>query len=310
MKIAVWGAGEIGRGVAYRLVTTVFTSELHWINRTYPKIEHRVVDLEHGLDFAPSCRSVTAHSEEKAARVLEGAGILVLTLGAAVKEGQSRADLYPENRKLFDESVIPVLAGFAGVVLVVTNPVDLMARWVQRKSGLPSERVLGLGTVVETARLRASLGSYLSPLRPAREVWAYAVGTHDERFVPVAMPGLGFGAGSMPEGEMDEILDNARREVISGARRVKSDQRSTLHPIVEAVVKVAESIALDRQATLTVSVLDPDSPEGLYYSVPCTVGRDGVVHRHVGVLSQPKVKNQMEACCGGLRDCLRSAGEA
>lgn len=307
MKIAVWGAGEIGRGVAYRLVTTVFTSELHWINRTYQKIEHRVVDLEHGLDFAPSCRSVIAHSEEKAARALDGAGILVLTLGAAVGPGQSRADLYPQNRALFDESVIPVLKqGFGGVVLVVTNPVDLMARWVQRRSGLPSERVLGL----ETARLRASLGSYLSPLRPAREVWAYAVGTHDERFVPVAMPGLGFGAGSMPEGEMDEILDNARREVVSGAQRVKADQRSTLHPIVEAVVKVAEAIALDRQATLTVSALDPGSPEGLYYSVPCTVGRNGVVHRHVGVLSQPKVKNQMDACCNGLRDTLRSAGEA
>jgi malate/lactate dehydrogenase len=91
---------------------------------------------------------------------------------------------------------------------------------------------------------------------------------------------------------------------------VKSDQRSTLHPIVEAVVKVAESIALDRQATLTVSALDPDSSEGLYYSAPCTVGRNGAVHRHVGMLSQPKVKNQMDACCDGLRDCLRSAGEA
>jgi malate/lactate dehydrogenase len=91
---------------------------------------------------------------------------------------------------------------------------------------------------------------------------------------------------------------------------VKSDQRSTLHPIVEAVVKVAEAVALDRQATLTVSTLDPDSPEGLYYSVPCTVGRNGVVHRHVGVLSQPKVRIQMEACRDGLLDCLRSAGEA
>ncbi|MFY9822334.1 MAG: hypothetical protein WAM82_13205 [Thermoanaerobaculia bacterium] len=309
MKIAVWGAGEIGMGVAYRLATTVFTSELHWINRTYRKIEYRVVDLEHGLDFAPTCRSVTAHSEEKAARALEGAGILVLTLGAAVESGQSRADLYPQNRDLFSRAVIPALRqGFEGVVLVVTNPVDLMARWVQRKSGLPHERVLGLGTVVETARLRASLGSYLSPLRPAREVWAYAVGSHDERFVPIAVPGCG--TGSIPEGEMEDILDNARQEVMIGARRVKSDQRSTLHPIVEAVVKVAEAIALDREATLTVSVLDPDSLEGLYYSVPCTVGKSGAIHRHLGVLAHPNVQIQMEACREGLCETLRTAGEA
>lgn len=88
MKIAVWGAGEIGMGVAYRLVTAAFTSELHWINRTLRNIECRVVDLEHGLDFAPTCRSVHAHSQDHAARALEGAGLLVITCGAAVEPGQ------------------------------------------------------------------------------------------------------------------------------------------------------------------------------------------------------------------------------
>ena len=205
MKIAVWGAGEIGKGLAYRLTTTLFTSELHWINRTLDKIQFRVIDLEHGLDFAPTCRSATPHLQENAAKVLKSAGILVLTLGAPVGPDQKRADLYPNNRDILSKSVIPALRGFDGIVLVVTNPVDLMTRWVQRESGLPAERVFGLGTVVETARLRASLGSYLSPVRPAREVQAYAVGTHDEHFVPIAMPGLGIG-DSVGEAELGEIL--------------------------------------------------------------------------------------------------------
>lgn len=308
MKIGVWGAGDIGKGLAYRLVTTPFTSELHWINRNLAKIERRVVDLEHGLDFAPTCWSVSAHPQEKARIVLRNLDLLILALGAPVPAGKPREDVYVENREMIRESVLPALQEFSGVVLVVTNPVDLIARLVQREAKLPAERVLGLGTVVETARLRASLGSYLSPIRPAREVWAYAVGTHDGNFCPVALAGLGMGVAMKGE-EMKAIVESARREVVKAAERVKADQRSTLHPIVEGALKVVETVALDRRAILTPSVLDSETPEGFYYSVPCCLGSSGLIERHLDIVADPEVQAALEKCRHGLRITLRGAGE-
>jgi len=307
MKIAVWGAGAIGSGLVYRLATTLFTSEIAWINRNYENIASRVIDIEQGLAFAPACHNIEAHPQEDAARALFGAGLLIVTLGAPVGKGQIREDLYPKNREICHQAVIPALQqGYSGVVLTVTNPVDLIARFLQKGAGLPAERVLGLGTVVETARLQASLGSYLSPRRPAREVWACAIGTHDERFVPVVRPSLGVGA-TIPPAVLADITECARREVAGAAARVKADEKSTLHPIVEGAVRVAEAIALDRQCLLTVSVRDQACD--LYYSLPATVGAGGVSHIHRELLEDPVLQARLDPCLEGLRQTLAREGE-
>ncbi len=309
MKIAVWGAGAIGSGLAYRLTTASFTSELYWINRTYEKIQGRVIDIEHGLAFAPACWRATATSQENAARVLDEVEMLVLTLGDPVPPEKSREDVYRKNRDICRSSVIPALArSFKGIVLVITNPVDLIARLIQKESGLPHKRVLGLGTIVETARLRKSLGSYLSPQRPAREVWAYAVGTHDKNFIPVVMPEFAMGI-AMDPAERDDILDSARREVVLGAKRVKADKKSTLHPIIEGAVQVLEAIALDRHSILTISVQDSDTEEGLYCSFPCTVGNDGLIEKHLDLLQDSEIQKALTSCHEGLRTTLRKAGD-
>lgn len=308
MKIAVWGAGAVGSTLVYRLATTTFTSEIRWINRNYQRIAHHAIDLEHGLDFSPTCRRVEAYAQEDAERALDGAAILVLTLGAGVPPGGKREDLFPANGAIAHKAVVPALHGFPGLVVVVTNPVDLMARLIHREAALPSARVLGLGTLVETARLRASLGSYLSPAQPAREIWAFAVGTHDERFVPVATATLGIGAGISPA-LLPGILDAARREVAQGASRVKAGGLATLHPVVEGVIRLCETIAFDRHSLLTVSVLDPETPEGLFYSVPCSIGAQGLVARHTELLSAPEVAAALEACREGLRKALDDARE-
>ena len=308
MRVGVWGAGSIGTGLIYRLATTWFTSELHWINRSYAKIELRVVDLEQGLGFAPTCCEVDAHRQEDLGRVLPRLDLIILTLGEAVPPGGKREDVYAKNRDLFRSAVLPALRGFPGIVLIVTNPLDLMSRLVFRETGIAERRVLGLGTVVETARLRASLGSYLSPRRPAREVWAYAVGTHDESFVPLT-PG-DFGMGTLTDDrERKEILKRARREVVRAAARVKGDHRSTLHPIVEGTLQIAEAVAGDRQAILTPSVLDRASEDSLFYSVPCSIGREGVGERHLDALREPGIHADLEVCKQRLRDSLRAAGD-
>lgn len=119
------------------------------------------------------------------------------------------------------------------------------------------QRVIGLGTVVETARLRSAIAGHLPTVPPAREITAYAVGTHDEHFVPIARPDC-FPGLHLSDSEWRQILESSCREVASAAQRVKKADPNhgvgTLHPIVEAAVRVTESIATNRREILTVSV--------------------------------------------------------
>lgn len=309
MKVGIWGAGNLGPALAYRLATTSFVSELFWANRTYDEIAPRVIDIEHGLAFAPTCHAVHGYRQDAIGEMLPLLDVLVVTLGKRVSPGLTRADVYSQNAAIFRSTVIPpLLDGFKGIVLAVSNPVDLIARLLYREARLDRQRVFGLGTVVETARLRASLGSYLSPQRPAREVWAYAVGTHDPNFVPVVMPGLAVG-DTTGESELADLVALAKGEVAKAADRVKTADGSSVHPIVEGVIEVLEAIAFDRRSILTVSVLDPDTPEELFYSAPCCIGQVGIVMRDTGILGFSHVSAALSAGCDAMKTVLRDAGE-
>ena len=306
MKVGIWGSGNLGTGLAYRLASAPYVSELFWTNRTYDRIELKIIDLQHGLAFAPSCRAVHGLTQERVNQMLMQIDALVLTLGNPVKQGETRGQKYKGNSEIFRKDVIPQLKGFKGVVVVITNPVDLIARLVFKEAGLNSSKIVGLGTVVETARLRASLGAYLSPIRPARDVWAYALGTHDEDFIPVVNRGLAI--GDFTNGaELKDIVGFAKKEVVNAAARVKTPTGSSMYPIIEGVAAILESIALDQQRVLTVSVLDPKTPDHLFYSVPCRLGSQGVCwecRSHT-----PEVENALANCSDSLRKVLADAGE-
>ncbi|HKY34534.1 MAG TPA: hypothetical protein VJN18_01235 [Polyangiaceae bacterium] len=298
MRIAVWGAGQIGAATTYRLATSDHCSELHWINRTYASIVTRVVDLQHGLAFAPSCRLVKGYDEARAARALHEVELLVLTQGEAVPKGGVRQDVLTKNAAIFDAAVVPHLKDFSGIVLVVTNPVDLLARRVLEQSGLDADRCLGLGTVVETARLRAALAKRLRPPRSPRDVLAYAVGSHDEHFVPVTEGATAMAAKAWSA----ESIEAARIETVNGAARVKTRAPSTIHPVVEGIVSVVEAIAADRNEILTVSTHDPET--GLFYSVPTALGRNGVVERHTDLLQE--IQDRLQSSLDSLRELAAS----
>ncbi|NOY89823.1 MAG: hypothetical protein GXP55_01345 [Deltaproteobacteria bacterium] len=300
----MWGAGTIGQGVARRLVMEPHVSELHWINRD-PKVEGFVHDLKHGLMFSPSCHEVrsyrTKDSDFARARIAtQRSELVILTLGKPVPEGGTRADLYPGNRALFRELVIPALSGFGGIVLVVSNPVELLARLVQREGELEARRVIGLGTLVETARARAALADHLSPARPARDIELAAVGTHDEH--AVLQPLSDFG---LDDAERDTILEAVRKEMINGAKRVKKNALATQHPIVEAAAAVIRAVANDAHALLPVASLAPDDPDGLYWSVPCIVSARGIIGQRPELLT-PAVVTAMAPGVQAMRRVLQS----
>lgn len=316
MRIAVTGAGTLGTALTSRLATTPFTTHLAWVNRNEAKAAAGAVDIQHGLALGSACAAVESYALAHLGRALERAEAVVLTHGSGVPTGGSRADLYPTNRRLFRDTVAKVLEGYPGIVVVVTNPVDLLARMLHLEATLPWQRVLGLGTVVETARLRWALANYLSPPRAPADVWAYAIGTHDEHFVPIFTSPLGPGAERTINGQ-HPIAKAVRAEVVAGARRVKTlssgegsdPSRGTMHPVVEGIVSVLGAMARDEGRIHTVSVLDPEDMDQLFYSMPCVLDRQGVRERLDGDVADPDVMDALEVCRQELRESLRAAGE-
>ena len=304
MRVAVWGAGAVGTGLVHRLTTCPFVSEIRWVNRTFAAIDRQAIDIRHGLAHAPTCWRVEAHAEDQANDVLGEVEVLVLTLGKSVAQSGGRKDVYVENVGIFRQKVFPALAGFEGQILVISNPVDLMARLVFKEGGVSHERVVGLGTVVETARLRAAVSGYLPGSPSARSVRAYAVGTHDEKFLPILFPDIAPGQFLSAE-EIQELLPIVRAEVSKANKRVRTaDSDRTLHPIVEGAVAVLAELATPSRMPLTISVLDPDSPDALFYSVPCTIDSCGI-ERHVRRLEDGPAKTELETCIASLRATLQ-----
>lgn len=276
MRVCVWGAGTIGRGIARRLVGEPFVSTLHWVNRG-DAVQGYVFDLKHGLAFAPSCHDVLGYDQSRAKFAISRSEVVIVTHGVGVTGGD-RASLYPRNRSIMRETVIPALAGFSGLVLVISNPVELLARLILREAGLGHDRVIGLGTLVETARARAALADHLSPSRPARDIPVIAVGTHDEHVVLQldAEHGLDVRA-------RERILARTRHEVVEGARRVKAFAEATQHPIVEAAIEVVRAVAHDSRGVLPIAAFD--AADELFYSIPCILGHQGIMERRIDMLS-------------------------
>jgi len=299
LKIAVWGAGNIGAGIVHRLAISELTDEIIWINHNLDKVDRQAADVKHGLSMAPRLCDVHPVAQERARHWLRGVDILVLTQGKGVPVGGTRADAFAANCGVF-EPVVEAVADFKGVILVVSNPVDLMTRHLLvNQPGLASNRVMGLGTVVETARLRFAIADRLAKRKHPRDINAFAIGTHDENFVPVIQePGFPV-----------ELHESVWLEVVQGAKRVKGSDEAkpgaTVFPIVEGCFSVIRAVATNMPTKLTVSIVDADTEDRLCYSLPCVVDGTGWRDRDSRCLQQKSVQRAIAVCIEGLRSVLR-----
>ncbi len=303
MRIGIWGAGDIGRSLAYRLAVTEYTSKLFWINRDPEKIKARIVDIESGLALCPKCESIIGVNQADAGSLIEDTDVIVISIGRKVEKDESREDQLEYNRVACTESVIPTLKDYHGIVLVISNPVDLIARHIYLESGLPRERVFGLGTLVETARLQYYLASYSVPKARHRDVNAHAIGPHNDMFVPVVPPNYIEGIKLLPR-ELERKVELARSEVICCPKRVKVDNRSTQHPVIEGIHLVLKAISEDSAAVLTVSTLDIESPDSLFYSMQCKIGRNGISWRRSSNTYNEVIQGELVEAVKALRKLI------
>jgi L-lactate dehydrogenase len=279
MKVAVIGAGSVGTAIAYASVIRGVADELALFDVNGPKATAEVLDLRHGLQFVGPAR--VDGGDDPA--VCAGADVIVLTAGAKQDPGQTRLDLAAANAGLA-RATLPSLLEQApdAMVLVVTNPVDVVTFVAQEVSGLPAGRVFGSGTVLDTSRLRLLLADRLGVA--VTSVHATVVGEHgdsevvlwstaDVGGVPINDVVGSTGAVIGPE-EHDALL----AEVRGAAYRIIEGKGATNLAIGLATARLLDCVATDERAVLPVSVRTTvDGVGEVCLALPSVVGRAGVL---------------------------------
>ncbi len=289
-RVAVIGCGNVGATTAYALLQSHLVRELVLLDVNEEKAEGEARDLQHAVPLGPPVQ-VWVGDYAEAAR----SAIVVVTAGSAGKQGGSRLDLLDDNIGVIRDCVRQLRAhDFDGILLMTTNPVDILAQVAQEESGLPTERVLGTGTVIDTARLRQMLGDELGV--EARALDAFILGEHGDSEIAAwscahvaGMPLADFAGTKGPLPAWDEILHRVRRAGPEVAER----KGSTTFAIASCVTRICEAILRDEHSVLPVStrLSGQYGIDGVYLSTPCVVGARGVERVITLPLSETELKD-------------------
>lgn len=272
-RIAIVGCGRVGATSAYALMMRGVARELVLVDLDRGLAEGEAMDLQHAVPMGRPVR-IWAGDYREAAR----AAIVVIAAGVSSKPGESRLELLGRNVVVVRACMKQLLAeGFAGIVLMTTNPVDVLAQVAQEESGLPVARVIGSGTVLDSARLRAMLGEELGV--EARSVHAYIVGEHGDSEIAVWSSAqiAGLGVRAYREGECPD-LEALLGRVRTAAPEIIKHKGYTSFAIASCVTRICEAILRDERTVLPVSTMltGQYGIDGVYLSLPCVVGRGGV----------------------------------
>ena len=276
-KIVLVGAGFVGMSFAYSLLNQGGVNEIVLIDEQTDKAEGEAMDLAHGLSCAPSRINIKSgdYSECK------DADIVVITAGANQKPGQTRLELAKINTEIMkDITKKTVAAGFKGIFVIATNPVDVMTYVVAKVSGFPKNKVIGSGTVLDTARLRYILSEYLSV--NSKNVHTYVMGEHgDSSFVPWTHCYVG--CKKLTEILEDRhqdltILDDIYKDVQQAAYEIINRKKATYYGIGLALTNLVKAILNNENQILTVSTkLEGEyKHKGLFIGVPAIINSKGV----------------------------------
>lgn len=281
-SVAVVGTGSVGIAAAYAMFMSRSASELLLVDKDARRAEGHAMDLMHG-------QSLVGRVEVEAVSYAElvRAQVVVIAAGRSQKRGESRLDLLRGNADVVRE-VMERLDEYApeAVVLVATNPVDVMTRLAAQRSRRPRERVLGTGTTLDSARFRALLGSALG-VSP-RSIHAYVLGEHGDSQVPIWSQAA---VGGLAVNLSDEEVARITRETRDAAREIIARKGYTDLAIGTVIAHLANAILSDERSVHPLSV-PLDGEYGLRdvaLSIPCVLGSGGAVSRFLPSLSQAEL---------------------
>ena len=278
-KVSIIGAGFVGATTAFALMNSGVATEICLFDINMDKAMGEVMDLVHGTSFVKPVNIYAGNIEET-----KDSDIVVITAGAAQKEGETRLDLIEKNYNIF-KGFVPQIAKASpnAILLVVSNPCDVLAYITYKLSGFPSERVIASGTVLDTSRLKYVIGKYLNVNN--NNVHAYVLGEHGDSEV------VSWSTASIAGESFDEYAkkfnlewDKDVRAVIesdvkNAAYEIISRKNATYFAVALAVDRIVEAILRDENTILTVSCLIKGEYgiDDVYLAVPTILNSTGVV---------------------------------
>ncbi len=278
VKVAVVGTGNVGSTFAYSLLLSGLTSEIVLIDANRRKAEGEAMDLNHAVPLAQPGRVWVGDYADCA-----GAVVTVITAGAAQKPGETRLDLAARNADIFRQIVPHVVENNpTGIILVATNPVDVLSYATWKLSGLPQDRVLGSGTILDTARFRFLLSQHFGV--DPRSVHAYIIGEHGDSEVPAwslaNIAGMRFPVfcEQMGVGCDQETLNAIFESTRDAAYQIIERKGATFYAVATGILRIVEAILRDQSTVLSVSSLIQDyyGVNEVFLSLPTVVDRGGV----------------------------------
>lgn len=276
-KAAIVGCGFVGTSIAFTLVQKGIFSELVLIDANVNKAEGEAMDLSHGLSFT-SPMDIKAGSYDD----VSDCAMIIVTAGAGQKPGETRLDLVQKNVEIF-KSIIPKIAAKnqEAILLIVSNPVDVLTYVALKLSGYPSNRVIGSGTVLDTARLKYLLGRHLDV--DSRSVHAFIIGEHGDSELAVwsaaNVSGVPLNHFCELRGYFDHMdsMERIYMSVRDSAYEIIEKKGATYYGVAMAVSRIVESVIRNEHSILPITVY----LNGLYglrdicLSIPTVVGQDG-----------------------------------
>ena len=277
-KVVLVGTGFVGMSMAYSMLNRGGINELVLIDIDKDKTIGEEMDLSHGLPFAPQKMVIKAGDYDEC----KDAQVVVITAGIAQKPGQTRLELAETNTKIMKSITKSIMAsGFNGVIIVASNPVDLMTYVVSKVSGLPKNQVFGSGTVLDTARLRYLMSDYLKV--SSKNIHAYIMGEHgDSSFVPWEHAYVGCKKIKDVMNDNNhpmEDLEKIHKDVINAAYEIINKKKATYYGIGMSLNRLVKAVLDDENSILTVSTYLKDGQYGqddIYIGVPAIINSNGI----------------------------------
>ena len=277
-KAVMVGCGFVGSASVFALMQSGLFSEIVLIDADKDKAEGEAMDISHGVPFARPMKIYAGDYDDAA-----DAAIIIVSAGAGQKPGETRLDLVHKNVAIF-KSIIPEIAkrGFDGILLIVANPVDILTQVALKLSGLPEERVIGSGTVLDSARLKYQLGEHLAV--DSRSVHAFIVGEHGDSEVVAWSSANVSGVELSKMCEMrghyqhKENTQEIAAKVKNSAYDIINKKHATYYGIAMSVRRICEVIMRDEKSILPVSHMMHGAYgiEGVALSMPAIVGAGGL----------------------------------
>ena len=308
-KVAIIGCGFVGASIAFSLIQKGLFSEMVLIDANHEKAEGEAMDLSHGLPYLSPMEIYAGTYED-----VSDCALVIITAGANQKPGETRLDLIDKNVGIL-KSIIPQITArpFEGMLMIVSNPVDVLTYAAMKISGYPAHRVFGSGTVLDTARLKFLLGQHLDV--DSRNVHAFIIGEHGDSELAVwssaNISSLDLDHFCQLRGKKDyrAELDRIYHEVRDSAYEIIERKGATYYGIAMAVARISECIVRDEHAVLPISVL----PRGEYgldniaLSLPSVVGHEGV-EKVLEIPLSPEESTALHESAAQLHEVIRTLG--